>query len=304
MADLGTAPPHSPLAPRLKTIAAIVNPAAGSVRGGAEAELRSFVAQYGYSLRVHFIEHGNLDRVVRQAVAGHPDLVVVLAGDGTARLTAEVCGADGPLVAPLPGGTLNLLPHALYGAVTWQNALRAALEGGHERSVSGGRICERTFFVAAILGTPALWGEAREAIRAGRLVEALRWMGVAARRAFSGGLAYGASGQAERHGEALALICPIVSKALEQECALEMAAMDVRNAREMLQLAFKGFTGAWRDDPSVSIDRIERGWARMRGSIPAILDGEPHRLPRRAEFEFVPRAFRALAPPNASVSTL
>jgi diacylglycerol kinase family enzyme len=42
----------------------------------------------------------------------------------------------------------------------------------------------------------------------------------------------------------------------------------------------------------------------MRGSIPAILDGETHKLPRRAEFEFVPRAFRALAAPNKSVNSL
>ena len=50
---------------------------------------------------------------VRAAVDAAPDLLIVLAGDGTARLAAELCGLDGPLVAPMAGGTLNMLPHAL-----------------------------------------------------------------------------------------------------------------------------------------------------------------------------------------------
>jgi diacylglycerol kinase family enzyme len=290
--------------PRLQSIAAIVNPAAGSVAAGAEALLRALVAEYGYSLSMHTVAAGNVEQVVQAAVGGHPDLVVVLAGDGTARLAAEACGADGPLVAPLPGGTLNMLPHAIYGVQPWQDALRAALEAGQVRAVSGGRVCGRTFHVAALLGAPALWSAAREAVRAGRLIEAWRRMRIAASRAFRGGVQYGADGVEPRHGEALALICPLVSRALDTECALEMAALDFHNAREMARLALRGVTGAWRDDPSVSIQRIERGWATMRGSMPAILDGEAHKLPRRVEFEFVARAFRTLAPPDAAVAAL
>jgi len=52
------------------------------------------------------------------------------------------------------------------------------------------------------------------------------------------------------------------------------------------------------------VKATQRGWATMRRSIPSILDGEPHRLPRRVEFEFEPRAFRALAPADRSVSSL
>jgi diacylglycerol kinase family enzyme len=129
-------------------------------------------------------------------------------------------------------------------------------------------------------------------------------MDLAFRRAFAGGLRYGAEGQPVRRGEALALICPLVSKAIDQECALELAALDFHDARELVRLAFSGLTGAWRSDPTVSIELIQRGWASMRGSIPSILDGEAQKLPHRAEFEFVPRAFRALAPPNRAVSSL
>jgi diacylglycerol kinase family enzyme len=288
--------------PRLQSIAAVVNPASGSVRPGAEKELRAVVAEHGYALHLFTVEAHKVEQVVRDAVAAGPDLLVVLAGDGTARLAADLCGPDGPLVAPLPGGTMNMLPHAIYGIVPWREALQATLNLGVERIVSGGKICGRSFFVAAILGAPALWGEAREALRGGRLFEAERRMKLAIRRAFTGGLRYAAEGSEDRHGEALALICPLISKAIHGDSALEMAALDFRNAREMVRLAFKGVTGDWRSDPSVSSTLVQRGCARMRGSIPAILDGETCKLPRRAEFEFTPRAFRALAPVHAAAA--
>ena len=85
---------------------------------------------------------------------------------------------------------------------------------------------------------------------------------------------------------------------------MELAALDLHDAHELARLAFRGAIGAWREDPSVSVELVQRGWATMRGSIPAILDGETHKLPRRAEFEFVPHAFRALAPPNMAVASL
>jgi diacylglycerol kinase family enzyme len=291
-------------APRLRSISAVINPAAGGVRPGAEEQLRALVAEHGYTLRLSFAGPHDVDKVVRKAVADAPDLLVVLAGDGTARLAAQLCGPEGPLLAPLAGGTLNMLPHALYGAAPWREALRATLSDGVERMVSGGRVCGRSFYVAAVLGAPALWGQAREALRSGKLVEAKRRMDLAIRRAFAGGLRYGAEGQLGRKGEALVLICPLVSKALEQECALELAALDFHDGRELVRLALNGVTGAWRRDPAVSVELVQRGWASMRGSIPSILDGETHRLPRRAEFEFTPRAFRALAPPNLAVSSL
>jgi diacylglycerol kinase family enzyme len=82
-----------------------------------------------------------------------------VAGDGTARAAAEMAGPDGPMIAPLPGGTMNMLPHALYGAIPWPEAMANCLKDGQERMISGGEINGRVFFVAAILGSPALWAD-------------------------------------------------------------------------------------------------------------------------------------------------
>ena len=304
-------PPHAAAVTptRLQTVSAVVNRASHGVRAGAEQELEGLVAEFGYRTRLFVIGDRGIgdsgaEKAVNDALGATPDLLVVLAGDGTARLAAERCGPDGPLLAPLPGGTMNMLPHALYGGRAWQDALRAILERGVERVVSGGRVATRPFFVAAVLGAPALWGDAREALRANRLSEAWRRAGVAMRRTFAGRIAYAAAESGERRSKALALICPLVSSALDAETGLELVAFEFSHARDIARLALNGFTGDWRDDRAVTTELALRGWARMRGSLPAMLDGERERLPRSVTFEFVPRAFRALAPPAATVASL
>jgi diacylglycerol kinase family enzyme len=282
----------------------VINPAASGVRAGAEQQLTARLAEHGYSPRVFVIGKGDAERKVTDAVASGPDLLLVLAGDGTARLAAEHCGPEGPLLAPLPGGTMNMLPHALYGEVGWPAALAAMLDHGVERAVGGGRVEGHAFFVAALLGSAALWGNAREALRAGRLVEAKRRADLALSRILRGRIAYAAEGGPERKVRDLALICPLVSKAMKEETGLEMVAFDFHDAGEVARLALSGFTGDWRDDPSVSTQMVQRGWARQRGSLLAMVDGETVRLPRQATFEFVPRAFRALAPPRAPAAIL
>ena len=53
---------------------------------------------------------------------------VRLAGDGTARSVASKAKPDGPMIAPLPGGTMNMLPKALYGTGDWKLAYTVNLE--------------------------------------------------------------------------------------------------------------------------------------------------------------------------------
>jgi len=283
--------------PRLARIAAIVNPRAGSVGGGAAEALARQVANYGGQLSIACPEPDDMEQAIRAEIAREPDLVVVLAGDGTARMAASLCGPAGPLVAPLPGGTMNMLPHALYGALDWPEALDAALGRGVERQVSGGRVNGEAFYVAAILGAPALWGLAREAVRRGDLIEATRRVRYALRRAFTGELRYGLDGAPGRRAEALVVMTPLISRVMRDETpSLEAAALSIRGAKAAFRLALSGAFGDWREDPGVTASPCGSGWAAARRSIPAILDGEVRRLPRRVEFAFEPTAFRALAP--------
>ena len=51
----------------------------------------------------------------------------------------------------------------------------------------------------------------------------------------------------------------------------------------------------WRDDPAVRTSRGRELTVRHRGRIPAILDGEAHKLRADTVVRYRPAAFRALA---------
>ncbi len=286
--------------PRIQRIEAIVNEASGGVALGAANVLAEVIAAHGYLCNLATPSPANLTAAIASAVDAAPDLLVVLGGDGTARVAAERCGPDGPLLAPLPGGTLNMLPRVLYGALPWREALQAALNEGIERPMCGGRVEGRSFYVAAILGAPALLSAAREAMRAGNVFRAWRRGAYALRRAFSGRVHYRLDGLPRRAAEALVLITPNISKAMPQATTLEVAELDMHNAIEVFRLAFNGLVGDWRRDPGVTVHVANHGRAHARRSIPCVLDGELLLLGRRIEFEFQRRAFRALALPAAA----
>ncbi|CAN5411009.1 diacylglycerol kinase family protein [soil metagenome] len=275
----------------------IANIASGSVGKDAPAQAEAILREHGVEGPVHAPTERELTRCIRAAIDRRPDAILIVAGDGTARAAAEMSGPDGPLIAPLPGGTMNMLPHALYGAIPWPEAMAACLKHGEARMISGGEVSGRLFFVAAILGSPALWATAREAARAGRADLALMRARRALRQAFSSRLRYVLDGRPKGKTEALSLMCPLVSADLHaDEQALEAAALDPSNALDIFRLGVSTMTGNWRNDPSVIVGRCRVGKVWAGGRIPAILDGEPVRLDDTVSIRFRPKAFRALVP--------
>ena len=228
--------------------------------------------------------------------AARSDVVVVLGGDGTIRTAAIVCGKAGKLIMPLAGGTLNMLPHALYGTIRWEQALTETLARPRVRIVSGGEAGGQNFFCAAVLGAPSLWADTREALRHGDVVQAAEGA-INAIRHHSEALSYRFGAQEPGEAEAVVVICPLVSKAMaSDEQALEASALDPVTALNMLGLAFNAIFNDWRNDPSVTLAKVERVLVSGHGRIPAILDGERVTFRRRVTLSFVPSAFRALVP--------
>src|SRR5690349_19866349 len=105
---------------RLGHVEAVINPLSGSTGPTALAEMQDLLAGFGFKANVQAAQPEELSRVLKSAIDAGPDLMIVLAGDGTARAACELAGAEGPLIAPLPGGTMNLLPKALYGDRDWK----------------------------------------------------------------------------------------------------------------------------------------------------------------------------------------
>lgn len=286
---------------KLKTVEVVANVASGSVGRTAPAEVEAILSDYGLSAHVWAPEPHDITRCLRAAVDKAPDLLIVLAGDGTARAAAEFCGPDGPLIAPLPGGTMNMLPHAVYGLRPWPAALRLALEQGYERTIGGGEVEGHDFLVAGIFGSPALWAPAREAARFGK--PKLAWLRArrAMRRAFQGRLRYRLDGGPREKAEALVFMCPLTSRALRSDdTALEAAALDVHGTADLLRLGLHALTGDWRQDPGVEVSRCQsaRIWAAQ--GIPALLDGESVRLRAQAQVRYTQRVARILAIPKDS----
>lgn len=297
-AEAATTPEIRTLTPHvaISRISVLVNPLSGSVGPRAIGELEAILSEYPLASEVVSLEDGGFDAQVEKAFAGKPDVIFVLAGDGTAGTVASKAGPKGPLVAPLPGGTMNMLPKALYGTTDWKLALRQALEAGVPRPVAGGTVEGQAFFCAAILGSPALWAPAREAMRTGKLRKAWLYGRRALRRAFSGRLRYSLDGSDRRKTEALVLISPMISAAMDEPVGLEAAAMDPTDTSQAFRLAANALFSDWRLDPSVSTRPARRIEAWGRSKIPAVVDGEPMLLPHETVITFIPKAFMALAP--------
>jgi diacylglycerol kinase family enzyme len=282
----------------IRRIHALVNPASGGVGPGAADELARLFAELGLDHRVTELAPDTCEDVVGRAVDAGPDLVVVLGGDGTARVVAETCGPAGPLVAPLSGGTMNKLGRALYGPGSWREALVGALERGAPRWVPGGEVGGRAFYCGAILGSPALLAQAREAIRARELRRAWRRAVLASRKSALSRLTYELGGIVGR-GVAISLVCPTVTRTSGvRERALRAAVLDPPRTRSIakfgLRLVLSNLLGDWREDPEVTMRCLSgRVWARTR--IHVMLDGEFFRLGRQVDVRFRPQAFRALA---------
>ncbi|HEX8471883.1 MAG TPA: diacylglycerol kinase family protein [Brevundimonas sp.] len=279
----------------IKRIMVLVNPASGSVGPRASEEVQAILAEYPCEAEVVSLG-GDIDAEIEAAIASKPDVLFVLAGDGTARAVASRAGPKGPLVAPLPGGTMNMLPKALYGTADWKLALRAALEEGAPQSVSGGKVEGQAFYCAAILGSPALWAPAREAMRSGKLSLAWAYGRRALRRAFTGRLRFSLDGGDKGKTEALVLISPMISRALDEPVGLEAAAMDPSDTGQAFRLAATALFSDWRQDASVTTRPARRIDVWARSKIPAVIDGEPTLLPHETKVIFIPNAFRALAP--------
>ena len=228
-------------------------------------------------------------------------MLVVRGGDRTIHTAAEACAGTDTYLLPLPGGTLNMLPRALYGDVSWQDALRITLADPLTKALSGGRTGDELFFVAAIVGAAGLWMEARESIRERNIIDAVEKSVVAFQTMFDTQIRYSISSATGDEAEVLAVTCPLVSEEMsDSEQALEVAAIDVENAAELPGLATAAAFGKWRDDESVTLTKTRQMTVQSNGDIPLFLDGEKMKLGKIAEITFAPKAVNVIVPANLS----
>jgi diacylglycerol kinase family enzyme len=279
-------------------VGVIINTSSGSYDSESEQKMLSILAGAGVvEPKVWCGEAKEMERFFAEAAGQQLEMLIVLGGDGTIRAAAEACAEKGSYLIPLPGGTMNMLPRALYGNVSWEEALKKTFTAPLAKVLSGGRVANKRFFIAAIVGAPALWTQPRESMREGNIADAIKKGSVAFRRMFETKVQYLISGGAKGETEAVALICPLISKEMsDSEQALEAAIIDVESAAEVIGLATIAAFGKWRDDRNILLTKTKRVNVQSSKEIHATLDGEKVNLGRSAEIDFVSRALTVLVP--------
>jgi diacylglycerol kinase family enzyme len=282
---------------RTKRVAAVINTSSGGCGADSAGRMRAVLDRAGLAqASISPVSAEAVGAALDAAIAA-ADILVVLGGDGTVMTAAEKCGPHGALLIPLPGGTMNMLPRALYGLDGWEQVLARILADPEVRTVSGGRIGERVFYCVAILGTPTLWADVREAVRRFDLGGALRRAVTAIRRGGRNRLTYELGDALKGSAEAVAVICPLVSRVLANEArTLEAAALDPATSQQVLRLALHAMLDDWRNDPSVERAKVTTVRVSGHGRIPVILDGETVKMGRSVTISLQQVAFRALAP--------
>lgn len=279
-------------------VGALLNTQSGSCDLNAEKELQDCLLAAGVEpVRTWCGGGADVDRSLDEAMDASLDVLVVLGGDGTIRAAAQACSDGGPLLAPLPGGTMNMLPKTLYGRRSWLEALRDTLARPTLQEVHGGEVEGHRFFVAAIFGEPTRFAEAREAARAGDLPGAISKGVVALRKALSSEIEYSFGSAPDASAEAVAVMCPLTSAALsDEEEVLEAAAIDLDGPLDAVRLGLAAAFAQWRHDPTVERAKLVELSLSHNEPIPALLDGERFMLGSQARVQLVKGAFRALRP--------
>ncbi|MBU6373209.1 MAG: NAD(+)/NADH kinase [Alphaproteobacteria bacterium] len=285
-----------PAAARLRSIVALVNPKSGSVGAGALDTLRARASSAGLLVEARIVER-DWASAVRAAASRAPDAIAILGGDGTARCAAQAVDGRAPPLLLLPGGTMNMLPRALYGDLAWPEVIEAVAARGVATTLHGAEADGRAFFVAAIFGTPALAQPAREAARDGRFGLAAARLRRAMARAFRVKIAARTRYKVLRRAEAVAVLAPAVS-ALEHARKLEIAAVSAQSLADGARLGFRALFGDWRADEATAITEAASVDLVSLRPIPATLDGEAERFDRRVRVTLRRNPVRVLRLPE------
>jgi diacylglycerol kinase family enzyme len=222
------------------------------------------------------------------------DVVIVLGGDGTARSAAASAPSDAPPLILLPGGTLNILPKALYGGLPWQEALDAAITRGETKRLTAGTANGELFFIAAMFGPQTLLARVREAARAGALTKAWRRFRHYMKRAFSKKIEGRPDDKPMRRAETIGVLCPSFSGEIAGEY-LEWVRMNPGTIIDMARIGMRALGGpGWREDENVETRQCKSGEVRGHGVISATLDGEPHTFISRVRIRYVGKGPRVV----------
>lgn len=276
----------------------VINTGSGSATDISQ-DLYPFFTKHGLPKPViHVVEPGALADTFKTICGNGTDLLVVYGGDGTCNFGAAIAKKAGiPLIA-LPGGTMNMLPKALYGTDDWREALELALTQSDPRWQAGGRVNGKTFFCGLIMGDPIVMSEAREALRDGDVIEAVKQL-----PEIAGAIKHGekfkfrADGKIfDRASNALQISCPGMTSGAQATDKFEIASAPQMSMTNLVGIGAKALMDDWRASSDVLVKQARTVAITGQGEFDILLDGEPDRVSCPIKITLDSEGVRVLAP--------
>ncbi|WP_185965004.1 diacylglycerol/lipid kinase family protein [Glacieibacterium frigidum] len=206
--------------------------------------------------------------------AADADTLLICGGDGT--INAAWSAADdweGQCVV-LPGGTMNGLAKALHG----DNGRDAILDAVATATLVNPPTASTGVYhalVGVILGPAASWVRAREGVRKGRFIRAMRAARLAWARSF--GRTIRVARTAGKHRAVI--VTP-------GETGLEVATISADGVTDAIRLGWQWLLGDWRTAPGVAVTTTDSVTLLGHRKVRALFDGEPAMLPSPAVVRF------------------
>lgn len=274
----------------------VINADAGRVRKLGPKALRLLVRRCGPADIAEIVttdRHDIRDCLI-DAAALAPRAIAIIGGDGTAHAAIETLTPLGLASIPLPGGTMNRLSARVFGRATLEQCI-ASLEGGQVRSLAGGRVGDRAFFVAAGFGGWMQLQSLRERLRKPKSITGLRALIRMAPRQFEDRVSWASDGATSLCHSTLVVGVGRIDTAFgfglerHEPALFEAAGADIRDWGDLAWVTGAAALRRWRrlkkvtalSTPKLFIESNHNG-------TPALLDGEFHMLARANTVTFEP----------------
>ena len=274
----------------------VINADAGRVRQLGPRMLRSLVRRRGPAdlSRVITTDRHDLNQCLVEAACLSPRAIAIIGGDGTAHGAIETLTPVGVPAIPLPGGTMNRLAARVFGRAKLEQCV-ASLEEGSARSLAGGKVAGRSFFVAAGFGGWMQVQLLRERLRKPKSIVGLRALLRMAPRQFADRVQWVAGDAAPLSHTTLIVGVGRIDTAFgfglerHEPALFEAAGADIRDWGEVAWVTGAALLRRWR-----RLRRITALSARAlqiesnHDGTPTLLDGEFHMLGRVNTVTFEP----------------
>ena len=279
-------------------VSVVINSASGSTSDISE-EIRRKIASAGLPDPVIFnCTPDELDTAFKTVSEDDTDLLIIYGGDGTCKAGAICARGKSIPVITLPGGTMNILPKALYGTTDWQDALDLALSQSAPRWLAAGQVNGQIFFVAMIIGEPIKMSDMREELREGHIIEAIKHVPEVIDAVTSGDVFdYAVDGSPYiRDANALLLSCPYMATGAQSPDMFELATVPPMALSAIIGVGAKTLVTDWRESGHVRVGDARQLEIKGAGAFDILLDGEPLKVDAPITVTLLPEGVQVLAP--------